>query len=72
MSRLNQNLTILGRLENYLKENPTIRFGQALSNLNLATHKQKINVDGLGERDYIYEDIFYEEPEETLIKMRNV
>lgn len=63
MSRLNQNLTILGRLENYLKENPTIRFGQALSNLNLATHRLK---------ETGVEDIFYEEPEETLIKMRNV
>lgn len=72
MNRLNQNLTILGRLENYLKDNPTIRFGQALSNLNLATHKQRVNVDGQGEKDCIYEDIFYEEPEETLTKMRDV
>lgn len=63
MNRLNQNLTILGRLEIYLKENPTIRFGQALHNLNLATHRLK---------ETGVEDIFYEEPEETLIKMRDL
>lgn len=71
-NRLEKNLEILDKLFHYLKENPTIRFGQALSNLNLATHKQKINIDGQGEKDYLYEDIFYEEPEETLTKMRNV
>lgn len=70
--RLEKNLEILDKLFYYLKANPTIRFGQALSNLNLATHKQRINVDDQGEKDYLYEDIFYEEPEETLSKMRNI
>ena len=61
-NRLEKNLEVLDKLFHYLKENPTIRFGQALSNLNLATHRLK---------ETGVEDIFYEEPEETLTKMRN-
>lgn len=72
MSRLESNIILLKHLEEYIKKYPDIRFGQALSNLNLATHRQKINTDGQGEKDYLYEDIFYEEPQETLTKIRNV
>lgn len=68
-NRLEKNLEILDKLYHYLKENPTIRFGQALSNLNLATHRL---LDDKENRPYNNEDIFYEEPEETLDKMRNV
>lgn len=71
MSRLENNTLLLKHLEEYIKKYPDIRFGQALSNLNLATHRQKINIDGQGEKDYLYEDIFYEEPQETLTKIRN-
>lgn len=45
---------------NRLKKNLV---GQALSNLNLATHRDE------GVRHL---DIFYEEPEETLTKMRDL
>ena len=69
MSRLEKNLEILDKLYYYLKENPTIRFGQALSNLNLATHRLLNDKEN---RLYNNEDIFYEEPTETLSKMRNV
>lgn len=68
--RLEKNLEILDKLFYYLKENPTIRFGQALSNLNLATHRGYLNVDGQGEKEYLYEDIFFEEPETTLKQIK--
>lgn len=70
MSRLEKNKEILDLLRDYLERNPTIRFGQALSNFNLATHrdeKQGINGDITWMKN-----IFYEEPEETLTKMRNL
>lgn len=67
-NRLEKNLEVLDKLYHYLKKNPTIRFGQALSNLNLATHRLLPKED----KPYNNEDIFYEEPEETLTKMRNV
>lgn len=62
-NRLKKNLEILNKLSHYLKKNPSIRFGQALSNLNLATHRDE---------DVRLLDIFYEEPEETLTKMRDL
>ncbi len=62
-NRLEKNLEILDKLSQYLKQNPSIRFGQALSNLKLATHRDE------GVRHL---DIFFEEPEETLIKMRDL
>lgn len=71
MSRLENNIILLNHLEEYIKKYPDIRFGQALSNLNLATHRQHQNIDGQGEKDFLYEDIFYEEPAETLFKLRN-
>lgn len=72
-NRLEKNLEILDKLYYYLKENPTIRFGQALSNLNLATHRRDDSVMKHEKWPLAnYEDIFYEEPEETLSKMRNV
>lgn len=74
MNRLEKNLEILDKLYHYLKENPTIRFGQALSNLNLATHRREATqeVNGSGTWTHGTYDIFHEEPEETLDKMRNV
>ena len=67
MNRQEYNFKILTILQTYLTQNPDIRFGQALHNLNIATHRV-IN-DGYKPKDYI--DIFYEEPEQTLLKMRN-
>lgn len=70
--RLEKNLEILDKLYHYLKENPTIRFGQALSNLNLATHRIQPDEETIKENRYGYKNIFYEEPEDTLSKMKNV
>ena len=74
MKRLEKNLEILDKLYYYLKENPTIKFGQALSNLNLATHRREATqeVPNSGTWTHGEYDIFFEEPEETLLKMRNV
>lgn len=71
-NRLEKNLEILDKLSHYLKENPMIRFGQALSNLNLATHRKQNDEYTQGYDRTGYDDIFFEEPEETLDKMRNV
>lgn len=66
-NRQQENFQILDILFEYLKKNPDIRFGQALHNLNLATHRM-IN-DGFKPEDF--KDIFHEEPDVTLTKMRN-
>ncbi len=62
------NFKILEILQDYLTQNPDIRFGQALHNLNIATHRL---LDDKENRPYNNIDIFYEEPEQTLLKMRN-
>jgi hypothetical protein len=67
-NRQQDNFQILDILFEYLKKNPDIRFGQALSNLNLATHRL---LDDKENRPYNNEDIFYEEPDVTLTKMKN-
>lgn len=76
MNRLEKNLEVLDKLFYYLKENPTIRFGQALSNLNLATHRRDdatvLENTKTGWPLANYVDIFYEEPEQTLTKMREL
>lgn len=70
MNRQQSNLEILAILENYFVRYPDIRFGQALHNLNLATHRQYLNIDGQGEKDYLYTDLFYEESDQTLLKIK--
>lgn len=64
-NRQQDNFKILDILFEYLKKNPDIRFGQALSNLNLATHRKESELAR-------YMDIFYEEPSETLTKIKNI
>ena len=56
MSRLNDNIEVLNILVDYLKYNPDIRFFQALYNVGIMDSK---NVDR-----------FYEEPSETLSRMK--
>ena len=56
MSRLNDNVEVLNILVDYLKQNPDIRFFQALYNVGIMDSK---NVDR-----------FYEEPYETLSRMK--
>lgn len=73
-NRQQDNFQILDILFEYLKRNPDIRFGQALYNLNLATHRreatQELQNSGTWKHgDY---DIFFEEPENTLLKLRQI
>lgn len=56
MSRLSDNIEVLKILVDYMKQNPDIRFFQALYNLEIMSAK---NIDR-----------FYEEPSETLTRMR--
>ena len=56
MSRLNDNIEVLNIIVDYMKQNPDIRFFQALYNLSIMDSK---NIDR-----------FYEEPSETLTRMR--
>ena len=70
MNRQEYNFKILMILQTYLTQNPDIRFGQALSNLNIATHKK--NSDEKWDDVAGYKDIFYEEPETTLQNLRNI
>lgn len=69
MNRQELNYQILDKLFEYLKRNPDIRFCQALSNLNIATHRA---LDDKENRPYNNVDIFYEEPEVTLQNLRNI
>jgi len=62
MTRSEANMVIINLLEVYLKQNPDIRFGQALWNLGIATHRQVIDTDF----NYGSLDIFYEESDVTL------
>lgn len=61
--RLADNLTILETLKKYIESNPSIRFSQALINLNII--KQHINVD----RNVYWEDEYYIEPGEIIKRM---
>lgn len=73
-NRQQDNFQILDILFEYLKKNPDIRFGQALHNLNVATHRREDKLTPPEEKWPLanYEDIFYEEPDVTLIKMRTL
>jgi len=71
MTRLEYNLQILDCLKAYAERYPDMRFGQMLTNLNIATHlKTYINYRSEETGDIItdtdMEDIFFPESEETL------
>jgi hypothetical protein len=57
MTRLDANLAIIDIIASYAKAYPTLRFGQILTNLDVATHRTS---------DHGYLDIFNEEPQSTL------
>lgn len=71
-NRQQDNFRILDILFEYLKKNPEIRFGQALSNLNLATHRKQSDEYTQGYNRTGYDDIFYEDSSNTLIKLRQL
>ena len=61
MTRLDYNLQILDYLKAYANHYPDMRFGQILSNLNIASH---IKCYDEGDQ-YHFQDIFFPESEET-------
>ena len=67
MKRLEANLVLIDILTAYLKQYPDMRFGQALTNLGLATHR-KVILEEFDDTNKGFEffDIFYEEPTKTL------
>ena len=65
MSRQKENEIILSVIQNYLKNNPNIRFIQALWNLGIITAENSIT-GGL-----IIEDRHHEEPLTTINRMKS-
>lgn len=65
MSRQKENEIILSVIQNYLKNNPNIRFIQALWNLGIITAENSIT-GGL-----IIEDRYHEEPFTTINRMKS-
>lgn len=60
------NLEILRMLKEYLETYPDVRFNQALDNLGIMRSKE-----GVGGAIYI-EDTFYEEPKDTLMRVKAI
>lgn len=61
MTRLEANREILAVLSNYLESNPDLRFGQALTNLNIASHLRSYAMNENKELEVFYDDIFFQE-----------
>lgn len=67
MTRLDYNLQIIDYLKAYANHYPDMRFGQILSNLNIASHILEQHHDEvLKQTRPVYRDIFFPESEETL------
>lgn len=68
MSRLKYNLEILKILEEYIVNNPDIRFGQALYNLNITRTLQSVGMNQDDPTQWCSE--FYTESKDTLERLR--
>lgn len=68
MTRHQANMTLLEILKGYLTDNPDIRFGQALVNLNALEDDFMATKTQVWGR--VYKDPFYEEPQETLKRVK--
>ena len=65
--RKTANEEILSILKEYLENHPEIRFVQALWNLNII----RISKEKMFNDNYIIVDDFYEEPTDTLKRIKN-
>ena len=65
MNRIEANKQIIKKLEEFINNNPNMRFIQALWALNIINAKPVYNKE-LGYHEQKIEDRFYEEPSETL------
>lgn len=59
---------IIEIIQNYLKENPSERFGQALTNLKIIGFTDEKQP---GKQPYLLRDIFYDRDSEILMRMKN-
>lgn len=67
MNRQHYNKQILELLSAYVDRYPDMRFGQMLSNLNIASHiLEQFHDSELKTTRPVYKDIFFPESEETL------
>jgi hypothetical protein len=57
---------IINRLSNYLKDNPDIRFGQALYNLSINEFADKTNPET---KDFLLRDIYNDSDKKILNRM---
>jgi len=72
ITRQHANFEILEYLSAYFTAYPNMRFGQALSNLGIATHKLVYaNPSANEEKDY-FKDVFFEESAATLSHLKSM
>ena len=69
MTRQQANLKLLDALKQYFLDYPDMRFGQALSNLGIATHRLISHASTERTTNLHYMDIFFEEPEKTMLML---
>lgn len=73
LNRLSANKTILLILQQYIEANPTVRFNQALSNLNIVVRDTHTMYDVAGNviyPEHSIKDDYYTEPEYILKRMK--
>jgi hypothetical protein len=61
-----EHQVIINRLSNYLKDNPDIRFGQALYNLSINEFADKTNPET---KDFLLRDIYNDSDKKILNRM---
>lgn len=66
MSRLSDNLELLGYLEHYIKQYPDMRFGQILQNFYFVKAERPANPDAR----ISWQNEFYTEPSDLLKRIK--
>lgn len=69
MTRLEANRQILSLLSSYFEAYPDLRFGQGLSNLNIATHVASYAMNENEELEKFFQDIYFEEPSDLAARL---
>lgn len=69
LKRLRANMELVSRLETYLKNNPDIRFSQALQNLGIVKTTRPVNVESTWVE---WQNEFYKEPSEVLERVHKM
>jgi hypothetical protein len=81
MTRLQANEQIINHIQSYIRTYPDMRFGQALYNMGIATHKlekeeiqhseESVEESAFSTYRQYFRDIFFEESIKTLEKLNN-